>query len=146
MKVTQSGQTSVEAVNLSRKQKQQLKQKLEDLKESILENIALKTRMAVDRSNECESLIKGDDAEVAEKQRTSNAILQEIDMMKSRLGLVERALFKMKTGRYGFCEDTEEHIGFERLWAVPWARYSVSVQEKRERQMREFRGSRRLHA
>ncbi|NCN27419.1 TraR/DksA family transcriptional regulator [bacterium] len=135
--------SSSDSATLSKKQKEQLKGKLLELKESVLEAIAFKMKHAVDRSNECESLIKGDDAEVAEKQRSSNAILQEIDMLKARLNFVERALYKVRCGTYGYCEETEECIGFERLWAVPWARFSVSVQEKRERRLRDFRGSRR---
>lgn len=133
-----------DAIALSKKQKEMLKGKLQELKDSILETINYKMKQAVDRSNECESLIKGDDAEVAEKQRSSNATLQEIDMLKSRLSFIERALYKIRAGNYGYCEETEEPIGFERLWAVPWARFSVSVQERRERRMREFRGSKRV--
>ncbi len=89
-----------------------------------------------------ESLIKGDDAEVAEKQRQSNAALQEMDMLKNRLILVERALKKIEHGVYGICEETEEPIGFERLSVIPWARYGVKVQELREMKLREYRVSR----
>jgi DnaK suppressor protein len=89
-----------------------------------------------------ESLIKGDDAEVAEKQRASNAALQELDILKTRLQLVRRALAKMEAGVYGFCEETEEPIGYERLSVVPWARFAVHVQEKLERRMRDFKVSR----
>ena len=89
-----------------------------------------------------ESAIKGDDAEVAEKQRASSAALQELDMLKSRLALVVRALAKLAANVYGLCEETEEPIGFERLSAVPWARYAVHVQELRERRLRDFKSGR----
>ncbi|MEO5668257.1 MAG: TraR/DksA family transcriptional regulator [Bdellovibrionota bacterium] len=89
-----------------------------------------------------ESLIKGDDAEVAEKQRQSNSALQEMDMLKNRLVLVDRALKKIEHGVYGICEETEEPIGFERLSVIPWARYGVKVQELREMRLREYRVSR----
>jgi DnaK suppressor protein len=134
--------SSSQKASLSKKQLEDLRKKLLALREGIRESIEFKMRLAVDRSNECESLIKGDDAEVAEKQRSNNAILQEIDMMKSRLLLVERALYKIKVGSYGYCEETEEMIGFDRLWAVPWARYCVNVQELREKRLREFRSPR----
>jgi DnaK suppressor protein len=88
-----------------------------------------------------ESLIKGDDAEVAEKQRVNNAALQEIEFIKTRIQLVSRALSKINAGVYGICEETEEPIGYERLNIVPWAKYAVHVQEVRERKMREFRGN-----
>ena len=123
--------SSSQKASLSKKQLEDLRKKLLALREGIRESIEFKMRLAVDRSNECESLIKGDDAEVAEKQRSNNAIL-----------LVERALYKIKVGSYGYCEETEEMIGFDRLWAVPWARYCVNVQELREKRLREFRSPR----
>jgi DnaK suppressor protein len=93
-------------------------------------------------NNHNESLIKGDDAEVAEKQRQSNAALQEVDIMKNRLSLIERAIAKIMGGHYGICEETEEPIGYERLKVVPWARYCVRVQELRERKLRDFKVNR----
>jgi DnaK suppressor protein len=141
-KMVSSTSVSSHRTSLTKKQVDDLKKKLLELRETIRESVAYKTKLAVDRSNECESLIKGDDAEVAEKQRSNNAILQEIDMMKTRLQQVERALYKIRAGAYGYCEETEEPIGFDRLWAVPWARYSVSIQELREKKLREFRNPR----
>jgi DnaK suppressor protein len=88
-----------------------------------------------------ESITKGDDAEVAEKQRMNNAALQELEFLKTRLQLVSRAIAKINAGVYGICEETEEPIGFERLNIVPWAKYSVHIQEVRERKMKEFRAN-----
>jgi RNA polymerase-binding transcription factor DksA len=48
------------------------------------------------------------------------------------LAEIERALKKFDTGTYGICEDTGEPIPEARLEALPYARYTVKAQEKRE--------------
>lgn len=129
------------AMGLTREQKRDLEKRLYGLKDELRMSIDEKANLVVNTAQLSESLIKGDDAEVAEKQRVSNAALQELDILKNRLTLVERAIAKMNAGFYGICEETEEPIGYERLMVVPWARYSVHVQEIRERKLREFRVS-----
>lgn len=126
---------------LNTKEIETLNFRLIELKDELIRAIDEKASSVVRCDNESESVIKGDDAEVAEKQRINNSVLQELDILKSRLSLVQRALHKMKMGIYGICEESEEPIGFERLSAVPWARYSVDVQEKRELRQREYRRS-----
>jgi DnaK suppressor protein len=49
---------------------------------------------------------------------------------------VEAALKRMDDGTYGLCEGTDESIGFRRLEARPWTRYSVGYQEQLEREER----------
>ena len=123
---------------LTSRQTEELKKRLIDLQGEIRRALSGRaTAFHVAAQNE--SLIKGDDAEVAEKQRLNNAQLQELDMLKNRLELVERALLKMAEGVYGICEETDEAIGFERLKVIPWARFAVNVQEKMERRYRDFR-------
>lgn len=126
---------------LSASQLRVLEDRLIELKNEIKESLASKSDVFNTQAVN-ESLIKGDDAEVAEKQRQSNAALQELDMLKNRLLLVERALKKIEHGVYGICEETEEPIGYERLIVIPWARYGVKVQELRERRLRDFRVNR----
>lgn len=48
------------------------------------------------------------------------------------LAAIERALKKFDDGTYGICEDTGEPIPEARLEALPYARYTVKAQEKRE--------------
>lgn len=48
------------------------------------------------------------------------------------LAEIENALKKIESGTYGFCEDTGEPIAQARLEALPYARYTVKAQEKRE--------------
>lgn len=45
---------------------------------------------------------------------------------------IERALADMRAGIYGFCEDCQRLIGYERLQAAPTARRCVACQQRRE--------------
>jgi len=47
---------------------------------------------------------------------------------------VERALDKIEEGVYGYCEGTDEYIGYARLKLRPWTRYSVTYKEELERE------------
>lgn len=51
---------------------------------------------------------------------------------RHKLLLVEEALRRMDEGTYGFCQWSGEPISFPRLQFIPWARYSLGVQEKIE--------------
>lgn len=48
------------------------------------------------------------------------------------LSEVEHALKKIETGAYGVCEDSGETISHARLEALPYARYTIKAQERRE--------------
>src|SRR5262245_23572834 len=49
---------------------------------------------------------------------------------------VDAALERMDRGTYGLSEVSEEPIGFPRLKAVPWTRYTVQEAEEEERRRR----------
>ena len=115
-----------------------LKLRLSEIREELVRSVQMKTQTVLYHATELENTLQGDDAEVAEKQRLSNANLQELEFLKTRLQLVDRALLKLQEGCYGICEETEEPIGFERLQVVPWARFSIKIQERREIRSREF--------
>jgi DnaK suppressor protein len=53
---------------------------------------------------------------------------------------IEAALKRLSDGSYGLCEGTDEPIGFRRLEARPWTRYSVGYQEQLEREQRAYTG------
>jgi DnaK suppressor protein len=138
----QTGTRAQSAQGLNKKQIIELEKKLNALRVELHDSIEEKADFVVSFGHQAENVIKGDDAEVAEKQRVSNAALQELDILKGRLQLVDRALRKLDDGTFGYCEETEEPIGYERLSVIPWARFSVQVQEMRERNMRDFKVSR----
>jgi DnaK suppressor protein len=55
------------------------------------------------------------------------------DKEQKLLAEIDAALQRLDEGTYGYCEGTGDPIGFGRLWARPWARYSVSYKEALER-------------
>ena len=63
--------------------------------------------------------------------------LRILDKEVKLLREVERALKKFEEDEFGLCEGTLEPIGFARLKARPWARYSVTHKEELERIQRE---------
>lgn len=46
---------------------------------------------------------------------------------------VQYALHKFEEGTYGVCEESEEPIGYARLKATPWSRFSIESQTDLER-------------
>jgi DnaK suppressor protein len=43
---------------------------------------------------------------------------------------IEDALIAMEEGYYGICQKSGKSIEIERLRAIPWAKYSIEVQEE----------------
>jgi RNA polymerase-binding transcription factor DksA len=59
---------------------------------------------------------------------------------------INEALKRIETGTYGLCEGTGVRIPEERLEAMPFARFSVTYQEKLERSQMSGRWSRPVHS
>lgn len=70
-----------------------------------------------------------DEGSDAQEQETDLTVRANIEAM---LGEIQHALTKFETDTYGICEDTNEPIAVARLEALPYARYTVQAQEKRE--------------
>ncbi len=52
---------------------------------------------------------------------------------REQIKLIDEALERIEQGTYGLCLYSGERIGLPRLEAVPWARYTIDVQEKVEK-------------
>jgi len=59
--------------------------------------------------------------------------VKDIERTQQKLMLVDKALAKMNTGDYGYCELTGEEIGVKRLRIQPAATHSIEGQELLER-------------
>jgi DnaK suppressor protein len=98
------------------------KQRIHDLYESDLkagqQNSDFGTEDLVDQAN-------------AAWNREFNFALS--DGERKQLILIEGALQRLDEGTYGYCLHSGEPIALPRLEAVPWARYTVDVQEKIEK-------------
>ena len=51
---------------------------------------------------------------------------------------IDKALHRIRTGDYGFCEDTGEDIGIQRLLIRPTSIYTAETQARRELQTRQY--------
>jgi len=51
---------------------------------------------------------------------------------------IDKALHRIRTGDYGFCEDTGEDIGIKRLLIRPTSLYTAEAQARRELQTRQY--------
>lgn len=65
--------------------------------------------------------------QVRMKERESN-LIRDID----------KSLHRIRTGDYGFCEDTGDEIGIRRLLIRPTSRFTAEAQARRELQTRQY--------
>jgi DnaK suppressor protein len=61
--------------------------------------------------------------DIAEQTREQDDAVRLVDRDRARLREVEDALDRMDAGTYGISEVSGERISFDRLFAVPWARF-----------------------
>jgi DnaK suppressor protein len=73
-----------------------------------------------------------DDVDEAEESLVEHEALGLADHDGARLALVDRALEKIDAHSYGVSELSGEPIGYARLAAVPWARFTAAEQEEVE--------------
>lgn len=103
------------------------RQKLKDWRDQLVEE----SRQTMENLRE-EVRDVGDDAERATRETENSLELRTRDRYRKLISKIEKALRKIEEGRYGFCEETDEEIGLERLEARPIATLSLDAQERRE--------------
>ncbi len=64
--------------------------------------------------------------------------LRTRDRYRKLLSKIDSALRRIEDGSYGYCEDTGEEIGLQRLRARPIASLTVEAQERRERREHQY--------
>jgi DnaK suppressor protein len=74
----------------------------------------------------------GDEAERATRETENSLELRTRDRYRKLIAKIDKALRRIEEGTYGFCEETDEEIGIERLDARPIATLSLDAQERRE--------------
>ena len=80
----------------------------------------------------------GDDAERATRE-TENALeLRTRDRYRKLINKIDSTLRRLDEGDYGFCVDTGEPIGLERLEARPTAERTLDAQERSEHIQRQM--------
>jgi DnaK suppressor protein len=84
----------------------------------------------------------GDEAERATRETENSLELRTRDRYRKLIRKIDKALNRIEEGDYGYCEETGEEIGIERLEARPIATLCLDAQERwelRQRQLGETR-------
>jgi DnaK suppressor protein len=101
--------------------------KLREWREQLVEE----SRQTMDNLRE-EVRDVGDEAERATRETENSLELRTRDRYRKLISKIDKALRRIEEGSYGFCEETDEEIGIDRLDARPIATLSLDAQERRE--------------
>ncbi|MEP6938446.1 MAG: RNA polymerase-binding protein DksA [Rudaea sp.] len=80
----------------------------------------------------------GDEAERATRETENSLELRTRDRYRKLIGKIDKGLKRIEEGRYGFCEETDEEIGLDRLEARPIATLSLDAQERWEHRQKQM--------
>lgn len=80
----------------------------------------------------------GDEVDQTVAQLAENHFLISQERMRNQLLEIEMALSRIENGTYGVCEETEEPIEVDRLFAIPWTRLSIEGAEILEATQRKY--------
>jgi DnaK suppressor protein len=108
------------------------RQKLLTLKDDILKNASETTEHLR------ENILVPDPADRATIEEEHALELRTRDRERKLLKKVEQALARIESSDYGWCEETGEPIGLNRLIARPTANLSLEAQERRELRQKLF--------
>jgi len=84
----------------------------------------------------------GDEVERATRETENSLELRTRDRYRKLIRKIDKALNRIEEGDYGYCEETGEEIGLDRLEARPIATLCLDAQERwelRQRQQGEAR-------
>jgi DnaK suppressor protein len=76
---------------------------------------------------------KGDEADIAIREEQLRLLFRQIDRESRLLPKFDAALLRVDTGEYGFCEETGEPIGLERLLLRPTTDLSIEAKNRAEK-------------
>ncbi|MBR1904221.1 MAG: RNA polymerase-binding protein DksA [Alphaproteobacteria bacterium] len=109
------------------------RQKLENWKKSIVSQ-------SVDTLEDLRQggLSQPDEIDRASLETDKALDLRTKDRIRKLITKIDEALDRIEDGTYGYCEETGEPIGLERLEARPVATLSIEAQERHERLEKTF--------
>jgi len=84
----------------------------------------------------------GDEAERATRETENSLELRTRDRYRKLINKINKTLMRLGEGDYGYCEETGEEIGLQRLEARPIATLCLDAQERwelRQKQMGDAR-------
>ena len=77
--------------------------------------------------------ISADIVDQASSYTDKNVEMKAINRQIKLISEIDKALLRIKDDTYGFCLDTAEPIGLKRMMARPVAKYTITAQEKHEK-------------
>ncbi len=113
---------------MDKKRLEYYKKKLQARREELLKIIARTEQ----EGREADDDPTVDLADKAANSYTKEFLFGQTNQDRAILNLVDEALKRIREGTYGACVTCEDEMQTKRLEAVPWARYCISCQEKKE--------------
>ena len=106
----------------------------------------LKWKKDIVKANNLGNLLNSSDDSVSSADMVDQASsytdktveMKALNRSRKLISKINLALQRIKSGTYGFCEETGEPIGLKRLMARPVATLSIEAQEKHERDEKIF--------
>jgi DnaK suppressor protein len=115
-------------MSLSRDSKDRFRKMLLDMRQQVLDQVKAK----FESTREGGEL--GDLGDNATRDLAAEYAYLFSDRLRKRLLLIDEALEALTRGDYGLCEDCDERINEKRLMLMPFTRWCVRCQSKREKE------------
>ena len=115
------------------KQLEYFRLKLLDWRQSLLEE----SQQTIDQMRDAARDVS-DEAERASREAEITFELRTRDRYRKLLSKIDKALKRIEEETYGFCDETGEPIGLDRLEARPIATLTIEAQERREQLERQY--------
>ncbi|MBT6277967.1 MAG: RNA polymerase-binding protein DksA [Chromatiales bacterium] len=109
------------------------RQKLLEWRQSLLEE----SQQTIDQMRDAARDVS-DEAERASRESEITFELRTRDRYRKLLSKIDQGLKRIDEETYGYCDETGEPIGLERLEARPIATLSIEAQERREQLERQY--------
>lgn len=106
---------------------------LETLKQFENLFIELKKNTLNEMKKDEPSFEKGDEVDLTQEERSREIELKLLGRQNFMLKKIDNALFKIKNGTYGICEECDGEIEMNRLRARPVATQCIACKEEEEK-------------
>jgi RNA polymerase-binding transcription factor len=132
--ITEDYRPSEDEPYMNDQQQEYFRRKLMGWREEILRGSSETLRQLKEEDNRL-----ADMSDWASFETERSFQLRARDRERKLLSKIAAAIGRINDGSYGYCEETQEPIGLQRLEARPIATLSIEAQERHERREKVFR-------